>query len=84
MGGVDHPRGGFHRQIREDLEAYTGRRIAELEAVPDPRVVDVWAVRVTRRGEEPIAFIWRFLGPDAEPEDRLEEVEFTSWPPTSH
>lgn len=83
MGG-DHPRGGFHRQIRKDVEAYTGRRIGELEAVPDPRVVDVWAVRAKLRGRNPATFLWRFVSPDAAPEDRLEEVEFTSWPPASH
>ena len=59
---------------------YTGWDIRprEVEVVEDPSVSGVYAIQVTRR-DGPHQFVYHSqLGADG-----VEEVEFTSWPPTT-
>lgn len=73
--------GGIQKKILIDAEEYSGKNFTDMEVVRDPRNRSMYAVRtVDTKGEE-----WTFLyDMDAQdPMDAIEEVEFTSWPPTS-
>lgn len=73
----------IRQQIQAVLEEYTGTslRTTKVEIVEDPRVYGTYAVRVTLpTPSEPLEFLVRQPF-DA---DTVEEVEFASWPPTSH
>jgi hypothetical protein len=77
------------RRIREDVRTYLGRSLHDkrIAIVHDPHHADVAAVRVSLFDAftfktSTIDFLWtdnglRFSGGD----DRLEEVEYTAWPP---
>jgi len=69
--------------IRAILSSYTGTEIqAEfLDVVPDPKVSGVYAARVTHNEDVDEYLITLVDGED--PDDCVEECEFTQWPPHS-
>ena len=67
-----------HR-IADDVEEYTGKA-ATVDVVADPNVPGTYAVRArTRPGGAVLYFLWYASGADAL--QRLEEVQFNTWPP---
>jgi len=79
MGTIDP----VFAKMEKAVGDYLGTGQFSMEVYPDPRVEGSWAIRVERvpKDDRPIFFLIRGGSPiDAE---SLEEVEFTSWPPTS-
>lgn len=68
------------------LEAYIGELppFEKMDLVPDPRIAKVFAAKLTIN-DKPFYFLvdLQNLVPGEPLESAIEEVEFTSWPPTS-
>ena len=66
---------------------YTGGDVLQLECVPDPSVVGVYALRadvkVGRSNPVAMTFLVRGVALNRVHSDDLEEVEFTEWPPVA-
>ena len=65
-------------EAREALKDYVDitKQENQVDVVEDPRVIGAYAIKINRNGYE-FHLLW-----SAQYQD-LEEVEFTSWPPTS-
>ena len=73
--------------IGQAVAQYVGGTVLELEVVLDPHVAGCYAVQALVKPERGNATIVQFLITDVPISnvtcDHLEEVTFTSWPPTS-
>jgi len=74
-------KGGIQKQILLDLEEYTGRSFQDMEVVRDPENSNMYAVRAIDTDGEEVQVLYDTRA--ADPMDAIEEVEFTSWPPTT-
>lgn len=68
--------------IQELLEKYTGKKMTKVEVMADPQVHGVWAAKAWW-GSGKRAMVQEFMLNVFEGEDSIEEMEFTTWPPTS-
>lgn len=71
----------LHRVIDAAITEYMGLKPDEVKFVADPHVSGTYGVRVTTRHVEHDFII--HLSGNAVNQETIEEVEFTSWPPTS-
>ena len=71
-----------YTELKNIVELYTGRKLKELQIIPDPNNPDFSALRAEFIDNNVVYFIYHnYLGTNR---DSLEEVEFTEWPPTSN
>ena len=69
--------------VGEAIETYTGRELERLECAPDPNVAGCYGLRAWFEDGEVADFVVKGVALRSVTEDDLEEVEFTTWPPTS-
>lgn len=79
----------FKEKIKESIELYTGAKVTSIEVVKDPRITDSYAIQTKHleNAKERVCQ-WLLVHVDSTLSSSnlcnlLEEVEFTSWPPTS-
>lgn len=77
-GAIRKALSGMQKRIKADYEEYSGRKLEVLDTAPDPRQPQFIAVRaIDDKGNE-----LQFMYNTAEGLEGIEEVEFTTWPPT--
>lgn len=76
--------------IKAGIEEHTDRSVASLQMHADPKVEGSYAIRASMDDGETIDFVllahWLLKSQTLTPslvDENLEEVEFTSWPPSS-
>lgn len=70
--------------LAEVVKNYTGRELEDLEVVPDPEVPAVYALQATFTDGQRLQMLLKDVALNKVTIDDIEEVEFTSWPPTSN
>ena len=79
----------FKEKIKEAIELYTGAKVTSIEVVKDPVITDSYAIQTKHdKANKEHVRQWLLVHVDSTMSisnlcDLLEEVEFTSWPPTS-
>jgi hypothetical protein len=68
-----------NERIKQAIGDYTGLAVNELDVCPDPKVEGTYAARATLSDGHVMTCL--FIGEIST--ENLEEVEFTTWPPSS-